>query len=144
MPYTLIIPGSTATQEAKNTMMISCLHQCQGLGRQFSLQNINTMSISWPKTTYAMPRSLQLRPKSHVIGMVCCCETRIEKLFQSTGWPHTPPPFRAAPWLLPADKGAAGKDYHKKNTRNTGWLQIHAVPGNCIQRTNTTSSHALG
>lgn len=39
MPYTSITPGSTAMQEAKNTMVTSWLHQCQGLGRQFHLQN---------------------------------------------------------------------------------------------------------
>lgn len=140
MPYTSITPGSTAMQEAKNTMVTSWLHQCQGLGRQFHLQNTKPMSTPQPKTTCAMPISLQLCSQSHVIWTVCCHEARMEELFQSRGC--TPPPARAAP-RLPADNRAAGKGYHKNHTTNTGWLQI-PVPGNCIQCTNTTSSHAPG
>lgn len=144
MPYTSITPGSTAMQETKNTMVTSCLHQHQGLGRQVNLQNRKLMSRTWPKTTCAMPRSTQLCPESHVIWMVCCHEARMEKLFQSRGCSRTPPPARAVPRPLPSDNRAEGKGYHKNSTRNTGWLRIHAVPGNCIQRTNTTSSYAPG
>lgn len=99
-----------------------------------------TQSTLQPKTTCAMSISLQLCSQSHVIWTVCCHEARMEELFQSSGC--TPPPARAAP-RLPADNRAAGKGYHKNHMTNTGWLQI-PVPGNCIQRTNTTSSHAPG
>lgn len=71
------------------------------------------------------------------------------KSFSKAGVVHTPPYRRhansaAAPRPLPADNGAAGKGYHKNNTRSTRWLKICAVPRNYIQCINTTSPSPLG
>lgn len=99
MPCPSITPGYTAMQEAKNTMVTSWLRRSQGFGRQFNLQKTQPVSASQPKSTCAMPRSLQLCAKSHVIYTVCCHKARMEKLFPSRSRSHAslPPGAPAVP-----------------------------------------------